>query len=217
MVSRRSAGPAPKAASLADLIQFKRFDEIKADPRNARTHTDPQIALIEASLERSGWYAPLVEGRGKLRIGHGRLEAAKRLFMRGVHIAGAPPGEAPVVDRSDLDEKTLSALSLADNRISDLAGWDASLLAEQIGTLTEAGFDITDIGFSPDDFITLTSETDVASIVETPVSRVEDRFWISVRGPMTQQAAALQALRGVMEGIEGLQVELGTVLDDGPA
>lgn len=42
-------------------------------------------------------------------------------------------------------------------------------------------------------------------------SKVADRFWISVRGPLAEQAKALDALEGVMADLADVDVELGTV------
>jgi hypothetical protein len=215
MVAKRTRDTQKPAADAPWLlgIQFKRLDELQPDPRNARTHTDVQLGLIAESLREFGWASPLGEAGGLLTFGHGRLAAAKRLRDAGVHIAGTPsPDMAPVVDLSRLSADQRKALALADNRLSELAGWDAALLAEQLGELTAVHFDIESIGFTADD---LAGPEGHPSVAETPVSRVEDRFWISVRGPLPSQAAALQALLDVMARVDGVTVELGTVLDDG--
>ena len=50
--------------------------------RNARTHSDDQVAKIAASLVEYGWTAPvLVSEAGEIIAGHGRLLAAQHLGL----------------------------------------------------------------------------------------------------------------------------------------
>lgn len=209
----------PKAtAQRLFQVSFAPIDELHPDPKNARTHSESQLALLKKSLREWGWYAPIGVARGLVVFGNGRLEAARGLRDEGVHIDGTPsPDEAPIVDLSHLSAEQIKALSLADNRLPELAGWDNSLLAEALGELNAAAFDITSIGFSNADLASLTEAFDPASIIVVPVTPVDDRFWISIRGPLRSQAPALQKLRVLMAEIEGVVVENGTVTDDGPA
>src|SRR3954454_12402348 len=49
---------------------------------NARTHAPEQVAQIAASIVKFGLVAPiLVDERGEIIAGHGRLEAAKSLGL----------------------------------------------------------------------------------------------------------------------------------------
>jgi len=196
-------------------IEFKRLDDLRPDPNNARTHTEPQIALVEKSLLERGWYLPIGEGDGQLVFGEARWRAAQNIHARHQTIRGAPAGMAPVVDLAHLSPAERTALALADNRLAELAGWDSAILAEQIGQLAGQGFDLETVGFTADDLAAMTTAADPAAVVETPVAPVQDRFWISVRGPLRSQARALKALQNLMADIEGVSVELGTVLDDG--
>jgi hypothetical protein len=47
-------------------------------------------------------------------------------------------------------------------------------------------------------------------VKEIQTSAVEDRFWISIRGPLKDQARALQLLLGVMKELPEVNVALGT-------
>jgi len=76
--------------------------------RNARTHTDEQVAQVAASIIEFGWTNPILVGADCVVIaGHARLAAARRLRMdevpsscwitsrkrRGAaHSRGQPPG-----------------------------------------------------------------------------------------------------------------------------
>jgi hypothetical protein len=50
------------------------------------------------------------------------------------------------------------------------------------------------------------------AVHEIDVSAVEDRFWITVQGPLRQQAAALQRLQQLMAEFPDVDVDLGTIL-----
>lgn len=48
--------------------------------RNARTHSEEQIAQIAASIREFGWTNPiLTDGEKGVIAGHGRLAAARKL------------------------------------------------------------------------------------------------------------------------------------------
>jgi ParB-like chromosome segregation protein Spo0J len=197
-------------------VDFKPFDDLRPDPNNARTHSETQIAIVERSLLDRGWYAPIGHGDGQIIFGHARWTAARNLRDRGISIRGVPePGLAPVVDLSHLSQTERTALALADNRLPELAGWDTAQLAEQVAALANESYDLTSVGFSAEEIEALTKgpELSDSAVIEVDTSPIEDRFWISVRGPLVSQAAALQALRRMMAEIDGVTVELGTVAD----
>jgi hypothetical protein len=53
--------------------------------RNARTHSDAQVAQIAASIREYGWTNPvLVDGDNGVIAGHGRLLAARKLGISTV-------------------------------------------------------------------------------------------------------------------------------------
>ena len=90
---------------------------------NARTHPDEQIAQIAGSIAEFGFNVPcLVDDRGVLIAGHGRLLAAKRLGLQ----------EVPVIRLGHLTDAQARAFRLADNRIALNAGWDEALLAAEL-------------------------------------------------------------------------------------
>lgn len=90
-------------------------------PRNARTHSDEQIADIKASLQTYGQDQPLVVQQDGMivRVGNGRLRAAAELGW--THIA------AIVVDA---DEPSMIARQIMDNRAAEKGGTDETILAE---------------------------------------------------------------------------------------
>src|ERR1019366_9055299 len=121
-----------------------KIQEIKADPRNARTHSQAQIRQIAESIKAFGFGAPvLVDETLTLIGGYGRLKAAERLNI----------SEIPAVQLLGLSEAQKRALALADNKIGDNAGWDRALLAIELPDLAELlikeNLDISVTGFSP--------------------------------------------------------------------
>jgi len=109
---------------------------------NARTHSDEQIAQIAGSIAEFGFNVPcLVDERGVLIAGHGRLLAARKLGLEQV----------PVIRLGHLSDAQARAYRLADNRIALNAGWDDELLAAEFGRLREDGVNLELLGFAEDE------------------------------------------------------------------
>ena len=117
---------------------------LKPNPRNARTHSKKQIRQIADSIVAFGFVVPLVaEENGMILLGHGRLAAAILLGLSKV----------PVIVLEGLSEAKKRALLLADNKITENAGWDRKRLyielPELAELLIEEGLDISITGFEP--------------------------------------------------------------------
>src|ERR1700688_900057 len=55
--------------------------------RNARTHSDSQVAQLAASITEWGWTIPiLIDEEGRLLAGHGRVLAARMLGIEKVPV-----------------------------------------------------------------------------------------------------------------------------------
>lgn len=107
--------------------------------RNARLHSDAQIEQIMASIREWGWTTPvLVDERGVIIAGHGRVMAAERLEI----------AEVPVIVARDWSEAQKRAYLIADNKLSENASWDQSMLAIEMKDLNLAGFDTLLTGFT---------------------------------------------------------------------
>jgi hypothetical protein len=106
--------------------------------RNARTHTDAQVAQIAASIREFGWTNPiLVDGDKGIIAGHGRILAARKLEMETV----------PVIELSHMTEAQKRAYVLADNKLALNAGWDYEMLSLELGDLKASDFDLSLAGF----------------------------------------------------------------------
>ncbi|HMR35905.1 site-specific DNA-methyltransferase [uncultured Paracoccus sp.] len=121
--------------------------------RNARTHSEDQIAQIAASIAEFGFTNPiLIGGDAVIIAGHGRLMAAQKLGL----------AEVPVIVLDHLTEAQRRALVIADNRIAENAGWDEELLRAELESLREIDFDLDLIGFSEAELDALLGDFDAS-------------------------------------------------------
>ncbi|HZV05587.1 MAG TPA: site-specific DNA-methyltransferase [Gemmataceae bacterium] len=117
--------------------------------RNARTHSDEQVAQIAASIAEFGWTNPILAGSdGIIIAGHARLLAARKLGMT----------EVPVIVLDHLTATQRRALVLADNRLALNAGWDEEMLRVELESIREDNFDLDVIGFTDDELRDLLAE-----------------------------------------------------------
>ena len=86
------APPGPKSPQAAPQRQAWPADRVERRPvvslvpyaRNARTHSDAQVAQIAGSIREWGWTMPvLVDEAGGLIAGHARLLAAHQSVVAG--------------------------------------------------------------------------------------------------------------------------------------
>jgi ParB-like chromosome segregation protein Spo0J len=188
----------------------KPIDWLRPNPRNARTHSDDQIGKIAALIDRYGWTTRiLVAPDGQIVAGHGRWAAAKRLGVATVPVR--------IVD--GWSDEDIRLYCLADNKVALAAGWDDELLAIELGELSASGADLDLAGFEAGELAALLGPAeaaiDGAALRRVETSRVADVFWIQITGPLADQAAALTALRGVMDQFPAVTVKLGTTPRDG--
>lgn len=157
----------------ADRVERWQLDKLIPYARNARTHSDEQVAQIAASMREWGWTNPvLVDETGLIIAGHGRVSAARLLGWT----------EIPVMVASGWSEAQKRAYTLADNKLALNAGWDPAMLALEFGELGDLGVDLNLAGFTDDEISRLTSlgtvgNTDPDDVPETlaePVTRLGD-------------------------------------------
>ncbi len=151
-------------AHLAQKIEIKDVSFLKPYDKNARTHSETQLDEIAASIAEFGFVNPiLVQSSGVIIAGHGRLEAAtSRLEMKQV----------PVIILDHLSEKQARALVIADNKLGENAGWDESVLAQELHELEMDGFDLSITGFDSMELEDLLAPFD--ELPEEPPEEEED-------------------------------------------
>ena len=138
--------------------------------KNARTHSEEQIAQIDASIQEFGWTNPiLVDAHNVIIAGHARLLAAKQLRMT----------EVPVIVLGHLTEAQRRALVIADNQLALNAGWDTDLLRIELRALAAEDFDLDLVGFREAELAELlandadyTGHTDEDAVPETQEAAV---------------------------------------------
>jgi len=160
-------------------LEYRPVDTLIPYARNAKQHSDAQVAQIAASIREFGWGAPiLIDGQNNVIAGHGRLLAARKLGMT----------EVPVIPLEHLSDTQRRALILADNKIGENASWENELLGVELSELQEAGFDLGLTGFSPEEWDALiageedtndglTDEDAVPEAPAEPISQAGD-IWI---------------------------------------
>jgi hypothetical protein len=153
-------------------VQSLPVASLRPHERNARKHSKKQIRQIARSIEAFGFTNPvLVSSEGTIVAGHGRVEAAKLLGLQQV----------PTLRLEHLSREQVRAYVIADNRLAEKSGWDNTLLALELGELSNLDLDIQLTGFDTAEIDVLLSpmlddeelpaEPDLKS---PPVSRVGD-------------------------------------------
>ena len=131
------------------LVQLWPIDRLVPYARNARTHSDEQVAQVAASIKEFGWTNPILAGGdGVIIAGHARLLAARKLGLT----------EVPVIVLDHLSETQRRALVLADNRLALNAGWDEEMLRVELESLKEDAFNLDLVGFSDEELQTLLAD-----------------------------------------------------------
>ncbi|HKG76595.1 MAG TPA: DNA methyltransferase [Beijerinckiaceae bacterium] len=117
---------------------------LRANPRNARTRTKREIRRIADSIESAGNLQPIVVDEDDLILaGHGRLAAAKLLGLEIV----------PTIKAVGLTDAQKRLFAIADNKLTENAGWDREALAKEFAELAELlereGLELAATGFDP--------------------------------------------------------------------
>src|SRR5882762_4494282 len=173
-----SPPPTPaRARAREDMaIEWREISTLIPYARNARTHSDAQIAEIAGSIREFGFTNPvLIDTKGGIIAGHGRVLAARQLEM----------SEIPTICLSGLSETQRRAYRVTDNKMALNSGWDPDLLRLELGELKLDGFDLALTGFGElelGDLLAertegLTDPDDAPAAPEHPVSRTGD-LWL---------------------------------------
>lgn len=167
--------------------------------RNARTHSEAQVAQIAASIKEWGWTVPvLVDEEGTIIAGHGRVLAAQSLGL----------AEVPVMVAAGWTEAQRRAYVLADNKLALNAGWDEDMLKLELEALSEIGFDSGLAGFSEDEIADLFANTSNGGLTDPdavpPIaparSRPGDTWILGPHRVRCGDATVLEDVEGAMGG-----------------
>src|SRR6267142_1636502 len=132
--SRLGASQRSSKRNLNLRIVYRRIEELKPDPANARCHSGKQIRQIAESIRVFGFNVPiLVDRDGKVIAGHGRLLACRELGIT----------EVPSLCLDHLTPAQARAFMITDNRLTEIATWNDQLLAQQLKDLSLEGLDFS--------------------------------------------------------------------------
>lgn len=120
------------------IAELTPIEKISVYEKNAKKHSDEQIAVLSGLIKRHGWTQPIVVDKdGVIIAGHGRRLAALKLGLTKV----------PVIWRRDVSKIEADALRLADNRVSS-TDYDTQLIQDSLRDLTDEGYAVEELGFS---------------------------------------------------------------------
>ncbi len=120
-------------------VELRPIDSIRPYEHNPRLN-DGAVAAVARSLSEFRVRQPIVVDKdGVIIVGHTRWKAAKSLGWT----------EFPVHVAEDMTAEQARAYRLADNRLHELSGWDASLLSAEIKALDDIGLDLSLLGWTP--------------------------------------------------------------------
>jgi len=104
-------------------VAYRPIIELKRAANNPRFHSKKQIRQIAESIKTFGFLVPvLVDRKGRVIAGHGRITAAELLGL----------SEVPTICVDHLSDAQIKAFMIADNRLTENSVWDDRLLAEQL-------------------------------------------------------------------------------------
>lgn len=181
-------------------IEYVALGSLIPYARNSRTHDDGQVAQIAASIKEFGFTNPvLIDADGGIIAGHGRVLAARKLSLE----------EVPCIRLDYLTETQRKAYVIADNKLALNAGWDEQMLLLEIQELEAAEFDLTLLGFTPDELTALTPEeiapglTDEDAVPEVqaePISKLGDVWLLGKHRVMCGDSTSIDAVETLMDG-----------------
>ena len=199
-MARKKAG---KGGKVGQAIFKRQVADLMPSLRNPRQHSPAHVDQIAASISEFGFTIPvLVDERGEVIAGHGRLLAAKQLRMM----------EIPVLLATGWSEAQKRAYRIADNKLTESGQWDDHLLREELAELG-GEFPLDALGFEQSELDTFLQGDSPLMVEEVETGAIADRFWLVVKGPLAQQAQALDRLKEAMADLGDVTVEAGTIAD----
>jgi hypothetical protein len=179
-------------------LELTAISSLKPYQRNARVHSEEQIAQVMASIKEFGWTNPvLVDDKGGIIAGHARVEAAKRLGYT----------EVPTIRLSGLTEAQARAYIIADNKLALNAGWDEGLLALELADLKALDFDLGLTGFDAKELASLLqpaieaeSNTDDGNSVPA-ISKKGDLFALGRHRLLCGDSSDIHQVERILDGI----------------
>jgi site-specific DNA-methyltransferase (adenine-specific) len=184
----------------ADKVEHWPIDRLVPYAKNSRTHSEEQIAQIAASIKEWGFTtAVLVDEKGGIIAGHGRVLAARKLGIDTL----------PVMVATGWTEPQKRAYVIADNQLALNAGWNMEMLKTEIDGLKLEDFDIDLLGFEdgfldgllePEPTVGLTDEDAVPDAPEIPKTVLGDVWLLGNHRLMCGDSTSIDAVEKLCDG-----------------
>lgn len=153
-------------------------------PQNAKIHPETQVSQIKASMAQFGFVNPiLVDAKGEVIAGHGRLTAAIEIGMAKV----------PVIKLGHLTEAQAKALRIADNSIAQGGQWNVDMLDAELATLRAIDYDIEPLGLTHIEL----PEVEEPAVAPPRANRSKTTIFVSV--PNASVAKARKAIAAALD------------------
>jgi hypothetical protein len=146
-------------------VQYIPLADIVEADNNPKDH---DIGQIYQSIKRFGFTQPIMmnENTGKLLAGHGRLQTLQTMKDAGEKLPNRikeKDGDwlVPVLKGISFeDDMEAQAYLIADNRLTELGGWNTGDLVESLQEMIENGLDLDGIGYDFEDLENLVLDID---------------------------------------------------------
>lgn len=166
--------------------------------RNARTHSESQVAQIAGSIQEFGFCNPvLIDATNGIIAGHGRVMAAQLLKLESV----------PCLRLSHLTDAQKRAYVLADNRIALSSGWNQELLDEELKRLANDEFDTALLGFDEDELLKSLGMVEEPELQPLTIMAPPKMTWVLIGIPTTQFGDINEAVE-LISSLESTIVEM---------
>lgn len=155
-------------------IEYLPLSEIVEADSNPKDH---DIGQIYQSIKRFGFTQPIMinENTGKLLAGHGRLQTLQQMKQAGEKTPNRIKEKddewlVPVLKGISFeDDMEAQAYLIADNRLTELGGWNTGELVETLQDLIEGGLDLDGVGYDFDDLESMVNQIDDTGIFDVDV------------------------------------------------
>ena len=183
----------------ADQVERRKVADLVPYANNARLHSDAQVEQIAKSIGEFGWTVPvLIDPKGGVIAGHGRILAAQKLGLEDV----------PCMVARGWTAAQKRAYVIADNKIAENAGWDENLLNVEFAALRDIGFDLSLTGFELGEIDYLLRsqpqrerDPDEAPLLpETPVSALGDLWLLGAHRLLCGDATSTSDVERLLAG-----------------
>ena len=176
-------------------IEYLAINDLTPYEKNARTHDEYQIEKLKNSLKEFGFINPvIIDENNMILVGHGRIMGAKELGIETV----------PCIRIKYLTDDQKKAYILADNKLSDLGGWDLDLLNEELLSIdldmSMFGFDDIDISIELEESEII--EDEIPEVPEEPKAKLGDIYQLGNHRLMCGDSTSEEDVSKLMNGVK---------------